>query len=317
MVPPNGVCAAASGSTWMNWWSSVASANASIRAWSTVSQADTPTSWPTRARISSRRGMAIRHQKGSGARGWSEAARAPASCGRALDQRAQDRRPVARPACPGRAARIVVDEVVGRARRAGARQGAADELAAFLRGRPPSRPQSPTASIDLAEALAADREIDRDAPRLGLREIVDFALEQFGVGHDQLLAGQRAQPRGLEPDPLDRAGAAVVADRVALLERLVEQDRERREQVGEDALRGEADGDAADAEAGDERGDVHAEIVEDQDAGDREQGDADQHADDRHRVAERAARRSPRRPGGRSRRGSARGPRSRPAARRR
>ena len=80
----------------------------------------------------------------------------------------------------------------------------------------------------------------------------------------------------------------VVADRVAALERLVEQDRERREQVGENALRGEADGDAADAEAGDQRGDVHAEIVEDEDDGDREQGDADQHADDRHRVAERA-----------------------------
>ena len=63
----------------------------------------------------------------------------------------------------------------------------------------------------------------------------------------------------------------VVADRVALLERLVEQDRERREQVREDALRGKADGDAADAEAGDQRGDVHAEIVEDQDDRDREQ----------------------------------------------
>ena len=84
---------------------------------------------------------------------------------------------------------------------------------------------------------------------LACGEIVDLALEQLGVGHDQLLAGSRAQPRGLEADALDRAGALVVADRVAALERLVEQDRERREQVGEDALRGEADGDAADAEA--------------------------------------------------------------------
>ena len=36
MVPPNGVCAAAPGSTWMNWRSSVASAKASMRSWSIV-----------------------------------------------------------------------------------------------------------------------------------------------------------------------------------------------------------------------------------------------------------------------------------------
>ena len=49
---------------------------------------------------------------------------------------------------------------------------------------------------------------------------------------------------------------------------------ERREQIVEDALRGEADGDAADAEAGDQAGDVDAEIVEHDDDRDREDGDA-------------------------------------------
>src|SRR5437660_155904 len=83
-----------------------------------------------------------------------------------------------------------------------------------------------------------------------------IALEQLGVGHHHLLAGERAQAGRLEPDPLDPSGGAVVADRVAALERLVEHDRQRREQIGENALRGEADGDAADAEPGDERGDV-------------------------------------------------------------
>ena len=39
-------------------------------------------------------------------------------------------------------------------------------------------------------------------------------------------------------------------------------------------------------EAGDQRGDVDAEIVEDHDDGDREQGDADQHPDDGHRIAD-------------------------------
>ena len=52
-------------------------------------------------------------------------------------------------------------------------------------------------------------------------------------------------------------------------------------------MRGEADGNAADAEPGDQRGDVHAEIVENDDDREREQGDADEHADDRHGVAER------------------------------
>src|SRR6478735_558510 len=38
-----------SGSTWMNWWSSVTSANASIRAWSTSIQSPVPSVWPTAA----------------------------------------------------------------------------------------------------------------------------------------------------------------------------------------------------------------------------------------------------------------------------
>ena len=49
MVPPNGVSRAArSGSTWMNWWSSVASANWSIIVCETTRQGETPTSLPTR-----------------------------------------------------------------------------------------------------------------------------------------------------------------------------------------------------------------------------------------------------------------------------
>ena len=38
-------------------------------------------------------------------------------------------------------------------------------------------------------------------------------LEQLGVGHDHLLAGDAAQAGGLEADPLDRAGRGAVADR--------------------------------------------------------------------------------------------------------
>ena len=94
-------------------------------------------------------------------------------------------------------------------------------------------------------------------------------LEQVGVGDHHLLAGDRAHPRRLEADLLDRARGRVPADRIAAPERLVEQDRERREQIRENALRGEADGDAADAEPGDQAGDVDPEIVEHDDERDR------------------------------------------------
>src|SRR5690606_17899692 len=100
--------------------------------------------------------------------------------------------------------------------------------------------------------------------------------------------GQRADTGGLEPDLLDRARyralLALVGDGVADAERLVEDDRERGEQVGEDALRGKPDGDAADAEPGDQRGDVDAEVVQHDDAGDREDPDRDQQPDDAERA---------------------------------
>src|SRR4051794_21930236 len=53
MVPPNGVSFARSGSTWIHWWSSVASANASIASCVTSTQSLTPSSSPTFALSSS------------------------------------------------------------------------------------------------------------------------------------------------------------------------------------------------------------------------------------------------------------------------
>src|SRR5664280_4558 len=46
MVPPNGVCAARSGSTWMNWWSWVTWANWSTWSCVTSNQSPTPSSFP-------------------------------------------------------------------------------------------------------------------------------------------------------------------------------------------------------------------------------------------------------------------------------
>src|SRR6188472_2754507 len=49
MVVPNGVAFAASGSTWMNWWSWVTSANWSIWSWVTWNQSPVPSSAPMSA----------------------------------------------------------------------------------------------------------------------------------------------------------------------------------------------------------------------------------------------------------------------------
>jgi hypothetical protein len=53
MVVPKGPAAAFSGSTWIHWWSPVASANRSIRFWSISSQSLYPNCSPTAAFSSS------------------------------------------------------------------------------------------------------------------------------------------------------------------------------------------------------------------------------------------------------------------------
>ncbi len=54
MVVPKGPAAAASTSTWIHWWSRVASAKESIRAWSISSHSLVPISEPAAAATSSR-----------------------------------------------------------------------------------------------------------------------------------------------------------------------------------------------------------------------------------------------------------------------
>src|SRR5580698_1057564 len=49
MATPKGPPLARSGSTWIHWWSSVASANRFTRAWSTANQSDQPKCCPVRA----------------------------------------------------------------------------------------------------------------------------------------------------------------------------------------------------------------------------------------------------------------------------
>ncbi len=120
----------------------------------------------------------------------------------------------------------------------------------------------------------------QDPPLLHALEVAHAALQEVRVGEDDLLAGNGAHTGGLEPDVLHGAREGVDRDRVAYLEGSIEDDGERREEVAEHVLHGERDRDAADAEPGQQRGDVVVEDVaegQDEDEGPEQSpgGDAD------------------------------------------
>ena len=88
--------------------------------------------------------------------------------------------------------------------------------------------------------------------------VADPAGQEIVVRQDQLFPGEATDPRGLEADALHGAGIGVQHDEVADHERLVQRDRERCEQVAEDALERQRHRNAADAHAGHERRDVQS-----------------------------------------------------------
>ena len=85
---------------------------------------------------------------------------------------------------------------------------------------------------------------------------MDARAKQIAVGANNLLTGQAAQPYRLDADALHRAALLAKDNEVTDLERPVQHDGQRREQVTENVLRRQGDSDAADAEARDERGDI-------------------------------------------------------------
>src|SRR3546814_2427271 len=116
---------------------------------------------------------------------------------------------------------------------------------------------SDVCSSDLHRGRGLIDDADREghAAAVEMRVIGDLLGQEIGVGDHQQLAVRRADMRALEADALDRPRRIVVFDRLSDAERPVDDDRERGETVGKDALRGETDRDAADAEPGDEAGD--------------------------------------------------------------
>ncbi len=92
--------------------------------------------------------------------------------------------------------------------------------------------------------------------------IAHARFQDVGVTHDELLAGEAAQSGALHTDVLDGPLRVTHGEEVANSEGLVEGDRQRGQQIAEHRLHGECDGDTADAEAGEQRLDLHAEVVE-------------------------------------------------------
>src|SRR5215217_1128483 len=94
MVPPKGVSFARSGSTWIHWWSPVASAKASMSFWDTSCQPETPSSSPS-ACLSSSSPVMVRiagtlcthYVALPGGQGHGTHPRGPRLRGRAADQR--------------------------------------------------------------------------------------------------------------------------------------------------------------------------------------------------------------------------------------
>src|SRR5436190_21995126 len=94
MVPPNGPDAARSTSTWIHWWSPVASAKAFTRPWSTSSHSLLPSSWPLRPVSSSKSSRMRMGPPGSWP--WSRRAR-PSAWGVCEDRDMAEPRPRTEP----------------------------------------------------------------------------------------------------------------------------------------------------------------------------------------------------------------------------
>src|SRR5580693_2248797 len=143
---------------------------------------------------------------------------------------------------------------------------------------------------DLAQYVGgrfvAHAERRQRAQLLGAAEIAHAALQDVGVRENNLLARLAAQSSALDADVLDRAGEGVQAQAVADDEGLVQSDRQRGEQIAEDVLQGERHCHAADAEAGEQGGDVDAEIAERDQDQDRPYDQARDEIDDVERARE-------------------------------
>ena len=102
-----------------------------------------------------------------------------------------------------------------------------------------------------------------------LAHVVDCGVGHPRVGHGDQRVGECANPGGAEADLLDSSLDVAHDHPVANLEGLIGQDRRAAEQILERVLGSQCDGDATDAETGDQRGDVDVEVLQDEYRADR------------------------------------------------
>jgi len=112
---------------------------------------------------------------------------------------------------------------------------------------------------DVRRSIEGDVEVEHDPSLVHAAQVSQLALQQIGIADDHLLAVDAANARRLEADVLDHADNGIDRDRVADVERLVEDDGERGEDVAEDVLHRERERDAADAQSRDQRRDGETE----------------------------------------------------------
>ena len=125
--------------------------------------------------------------------------------------------------------------------------------------------------VALEVGVVGDDDVEHgDRPQLrAVADPPDLAVRD--VPHRAVLA---AQHRRAQRDPLDRAGRHAEVDDVADAVLVLDQHEQAGDAVLDEVLGAEAEGDAGDAGAGDQRGQVDAELAEDHEQGDH----PDQHA---------------------------------------
>ncbi len=117
---------------------------------------------------------------------------------------------------------------------------------------------------DLADlfggAVIGQAKLEHNAAFLQPLVVLDGAADHVGVGHDNLLATQASDARGLQAHMLNRTGQRAHYDEIADFKGLVDGNGQRGEHIAQDVLHRQRHRDTAHAEAGDKRGDVDAQV---------------------------------------------------------
>ena len=113
-------------------------------------------------------------------------------------------------------------------------------------------------------------------------EVVDIRIGEHLIGHQNDGVFERADDGRTQSNFFDRALDAVERNPIADVERMVEKDDERTEEVGECVFCGECDGGASDAEPGDERRDREAQVLEHEQDADGDEQNFDNARDEWH-----------------------------------